>query len=205
MQDKYHSKNKFQGVQRLISGSQLRQIFASLQYVQRYIICTEDVGTDKEHVHFVVESDLNQLNLYRLRTDLKQEIQKLGKAPEKYDNGMLNISKVEKPERMMSYIMKERVDYVHNYDSAYIKECKKKSFLKKVSMTKAIQELKDKCYNSDITIQEYGVQYRLLRIAYKKPDPMWHKEIQRMQEMLKTEDQIKQEVQKFIEYELNSV
>lgn len=194
-----HCKKQFQGVTRLIKGSAVRDVLASYPECLKYVISTEKVGEPDEHVHFIAEGDHRHFSLSRLRALLKARIEAEGKTPKEWINGLLNISPVEKPERMMSYIMKERVDYVHNYSKAYIKQCKKKSFLKKKSMTSAVADLKETLINGSIGLDAYILEYRILRNGYKKPDPQWFKEYDRMEEILKDEETMKKEIQKYKE------
>lgn len=195
-----HDKKQFQGITRLISGSELRKLFSSYEPINRYIVSEEDVGQETYHVHFVVEGDT--LALSNLRIYLKDWLQQENKIEKnyKFKNGELNIAKI-KPDTidtMITYILKQGCEYVHNYNTDYIKECKRKSYLKKISMTKAIENLKKKYLANEIEIEEYILQYRQTRNRYMKPDPYWDKELRRMLEIKKDEEKMKKEIRSML-------
>lgn len=196
MDNQQHDRKQFQGITRLISGLDLRHLFSSYEPINRYIVSEEDVGQETYHIHFVVEGD--KLALSNLRIYLKNYLieKKIINESHVLKNGELNISKVKENtiDTMITYILKQGCEYVHNYNTEYIKECKKRSYLKKISMTKSIENLKKKYLASELNLEEYTLKYRQTRNMYMKPDPYWINEMRRMDEIKKTEDIMKKEI-----------
>ena len=189
-----------QGVVRCkLSIEELRTIILTLkENIEAYIVVTEDLNKDTEHHHFVLQSNRKQLNVYRTRKHFKECIKLLGKAPKDYVNGDCNITKVRDIIQMITYLTKQGIpQIIHNYPKSLVEQLSKHSFEKKISMTKAITALKELLYHSQIDLEEYIIRYRLLRNAYKKPDPLWYKEYTRMLELTHTEEYIRKEVRNF--------
>lgn len=209
-EEEIHFRNRIQGVTRLISASSVRTYIKGLCLKNvKYLIVTEESGTVAEHVHFLIESDDKALNVFNLRKTLKAYIKEAGKEPKdtKYLNGMLNISKVLNIDRMVSYILKHLKSikdldnevlyycWAHGYTKDYLKACLKASFVKKISMTKAIHKLKDTMISDQIGISEYILEYRQLRNRYLKPDPLWRMEMERAHEIKKNKSQMENEIE----------
>lgn len=184
-------KRHLHGVTKLIKAGPLSQLFKKLEYIQIFVISTESRDTDKEHVHFYLSSDDKKLNRSRVRDDIKR----LGDL-KVTKNGQFNIDKkVKDPIQTVIYLCKEGYpDYVHGIPIADMKDATRKSYSKKVSMTTAIQNLMKQVIDGLIDAQEYTVQYRLLRIQYKKPDPNWMRQYDNACEIIKTEEIIREEV-----------
>lgn len=164
-----------------------------------FVVCTEDIGTDTEHTHFMIQSNNSKTNIRNTRKQFKEYIMKYHEAPNKYQNGMLNVSKVREPVRMLIYLSKQHIpDFIHNYPKGVIEKLSKLSYEKKTTMTQAIHLLKEQYYLSQITLEEYILKYRKLRIDYKKPDPMWRKEYDRMEELKMTDQEMEEEIENYI-------
>lgn len=206
-------KNNLQGVVRLgLNSQQVSDMITSLNPLpDAYVVCTEDVGKPTVHTHFMIQSTSKKINIRNVRSQFKDwvennienestDIESKIKKPQIYKNGDLNISRVKDVVRMLIYLSKQhQPDFVHNYPVGAIEELSKLSFEKAVCMTKAISLLKEKVYLKQITVSEYILLYRQCRNAYKKPDPNWAKEFNRMYEMIKSEDTMKEEIQRHLE------
>jgi len=109
------------------------------------------------------------------------------------------MSKVRSLIRMLTYLTKQGIpQLIHNYPRHFLEHLQKHSFEKKISMTVAISKLKERVYLSQIDLEEYIYMYRVIRNGYKKPDPNWYKEYDRMQELSTSEETMKIQISDFI-------
>jgi len=180
-----------QGVVRLTDEIGLATFFQKQPDVKSYILSTEKNNTkDGTHVHYLIQGTEKTLNIFNIRKRVKAYWPDVDWTTQ----GVFNISKCKNPLRLATYIQKEALTFtIHGYPKQ-IRELKQFSFKKEISMTTAIQKLKDEYIYQRFEVQEYMVQYRMLRIKYRKPDPNWVKEMYKMQEQIKTETQIREEV-----------
>lgn len=184
-------KYAIHGVTRLINAGQLAQYVRELEWAQAYIITTESKGEKTEHVHFLICSDSRDCNRTRFRGLLKTKF-----SLKITTNGELNLDvKVKDQTQCLIYLCKEGYpEYVHGYPTDFVKDCSRKSYSKKVSMTVAIKELMCLVIKGQLTPIEYVIKYRMVRIKYHHPDPYWTRQFENATEMQKTEDQIREEV-----------
>lgn len=193
-----------QGVIRLeMSQSDLADVFKQSGLVREYIIKQEHVGEKSQHTHFMIRSD-KKLMIRTFRQLIKDKAKILGCEPEKYNNGTLNISKVQKPIEMLTYLCKEGdPDISHMIDKEIIEYAKKHSFIKeKVSMTKKVQMLKDQYRVGELDLEEYMFQYVMTRNAYHKPDENWTKEYRKMLVYTISPDELRRQIKIQIEFKI---
>lgn len=167
-----------------------------------YAIVCEGMGTEDEHYHFLAQSDkrITKHGLRKLIKDIHPHL-----VQDDYKNGVLNISNCVNVQHFMVYITKEVIPQIsHGYFVGMWEKLQKYSYQKKKkSMTQEIAELKDRLLHHELDVQEYVVQYRLLRLKHKNPDPHWQKEAYRAFGMRADEKQIREEVEKFFSWNIN--
>lgn len=165
----------------------------------KYAIVCEMMDTPQEHFHFIVQSD-RKITLFGLRASIKA-----AHPPDiVYQNGVLNISKCLKTREQCIYMTKEVIPQIkHGYEIGLFEKLQKYSYKKKEkSMTREVAELKELLKNDLITVIEYVVQYRLIRLKHKNPDPNWQKEAFKALGMRSDEKKIREEVEKFFSYQM---
>lgn len=205
MENQAHNKKQYQGITTLFQGTEFKKILHEYPPITRWVMSEENLDTNY-HIHFVIEGD--KLALSAFRAYLKDYLKENNRAPQDYTNGKLNLAaiKLDKEgkstiDTMIIYILKQGYYTAHNYDTEYIKQLAKLSYIpKKITMTKSISVLKEEYINLKITLEEYTFKYRKIRNEYRKPDPNWHKELDRMREIKKSDEQIKEEILNYINY-----
>ncbi len=187
-------KYSVHGISRVIPGIMELAQTLKCKEISAFIITREEIGTPKEHIHFFCQSDNRHCNRTWIR---KLIVDKFNLKITK--NGQLNLDKkVKDCVQAVTYLTKEGYpEIVHNYPSSDIKTLSRMSYSKKISMTTAIKRLLSLVSNSQLTPEEYTVEYRLCRIKYRKPDPNWQRQYLNAEEQQKTELEIRTEVSDF--------
>lgn len=193
-----YKPNKYQihGVTRLLKSTLLSQYLHTVEYVQKFIVTTEKRGTDKEHVHFYLESQDRKCNIHRFRQDAKAEF----KFPASLKNGDFNLDKrVKDPLQNIIYLCKEGYpEHVHGFSVAFMKECTRSSYNPNVTMTTQLKNNLELFLKGQIEMDEYLLQYRHIRCGARKPDPNWHKQYYNALEQTTSEEDKKTQIRELI-------
>lgn len=160
----------------------------------------EKADTPDEHIHILYETNKN-VGITRFRNMLKTwYVNYYDDHDVVWKNGVLNIAKVRDRRKMYCYLVKESNPTLVHYKQEMFDDFKEYAYMKpEVSMTKKISQLRDEYYLKQISLQEYLVQYRLIRKQYRRPDFYWYKEADKMREYIKDDEQISSEVRDYLD------
>ncbi len=200
------AKESLQGVVRLgVTRKELVDFMKSQPIIRSWSVTEENIDSDL-HLHFIMTGH-KKLMIHPTRKLLKDYVETLKKAPKKYLNGMLNLSRVQNPFKMLCYIYKdvgENQPITSNLEIILIKCAMKHSYQKVHDMQGYIKKIIEEVASMQLAPIDAYIQYRLLRKRSRKPDPNHRRFYEKMAELYLTDDEIREDCVLIVQdYEFN--
>jgi len=170
-------KHARQGICRLgVTLEELTSILHKYALIEGFAI-TYETEANEPHLHYICFSS-KKIPVSGFRNHMHAEIERLGKAPPQYKNGMANIQQEELNEyfKSLCYIYKDYEmasfeSISHNIQTWIITLAKQESYRKHGKVSRIVKEIHKELLQGSITAYEATIRYITLRCQANKPDP----------------------------------
>lgn len=160
------------------------------QKVTSYTLTLEGKDEGNPHIHILLFSVSKKLNILPIRKHFKESYEDLGLSPKKYENGMLNIKRLQNAYKVLCYVQKDYAeatkDYyiTHNIDKTLLRYSRKDSYVKIKTLSVEINRLLELVKTGDLSPIDATVKYRKMRRKIPKDiDPNWIRFLKKCMEL----------------------